>query len=46
MKKNESNKQPSLKFNEKGAGEVNKQILNSYNSGYINKQGQHADLKH
>ncbi|MDF2856807.1 MAG: hypothetical protein K0Q87_2658 [Neobacillus sp.] len=39
-KKQDSKKQVSFEFDEQGANEVSEQIMNSYNSGFINQDSQ------
>jgi hypothetical protein len=40
MEKQDSKKQVSFEFDEQGANEVSEQIMNSYNSGFINQDSQ------
>ena len=44
MKNNEPGKQSSFEFNEQGTAEVSEQIMNAYNSGFINREGLLGDL--
>lgn len=43
MKKSEMKNQSIFEYNEKGAMEVNEQIMDSYNSGFINQEEQNAE---
>lgn len=43
MVKRDSNKQMAFEFNEQGVDEVSEQIMNSYNSGFIDETTALAD---
>lgn len=43
MVKRDPNKQSSFEFDEQGANEVSNQIMNSYNSGFIDEGTALAD---
>jgi hypothetical protein len=40
LEKQDPKKQVSFEFDEQGANEVSEQIMNSYNSGFINQDSQ------